>query len=82
MTTITDADVEQAALDWLSSLGWAVAHGPDIPPDMPGAERVSYEDVVLELRLRGALDRLNPDLPVEARDDAFRKFMRLEDAML
>ncbi len=27
MTTITEADVEQAALDWLSSLGWRVGHG-------------------------------------------------------
>ena len=30
MTTITEAHVEQAALDWLYGLGWAVAHGPDI----------------------------------------------------
>ena len=25
MTTLTEADVEQAALDWLSALGWQVA---------------------------------------------------------
>ena len=30
MTTITEADVEQAALDWLSALGWQTAYGPDI----------------------------------------------------
>ena len=29
VTTITEADVESAALDWLRGLGWAVAHGPD-----------------------------------------------------
>ena len=28
MTTLTEADVEAAALDWLSGLGWQVAHGP------------------------------------------------------
>ena len=39
MTTITKADVEQAALVWLSGLGWQVAHGPDIAPDTPGAEQ-------------------------------------------
>ena len=38
MTTITEADVEQAALDWLATLGWQVAYGPDIAPDTPGAE--------------------------------------------
>ena len=26
----TEADVEQAALDWLSALDWQVARGPDI----------------------------------------------------
>ncbi len=30
MTTFTETAVEQATLDWLESLGWAVAHGPDI----------------------------------------------------
>ena len=39
MTTITEADVEQVALDLLSGLGWGVAHGPDIAPDTPNAER-------------------------------------------
>ncbi len=39
MITITEANVEQAALDWLSALGWQVAHGPDIALDTPNAER-------------------------------------------
>ena len=73
MTTITEADVEQAALDWLAGLGWAVAHGPDIAPDTPNAERDDYGQVVLERRLRDAMAELNPDLPSEALDDAFRK---------
>ena len=28
MTTITEAEVEQAALDWLKGLGWQVADRP------------------------------------------------------
>ena len=39
MTSITKADVEQAALDWLSAPGWQVAHGPTIAPDTANAER-------------------------------------------
>lgn len=31
MTTITEADVEEAALAWLAGLGWSVEHGPAIP---------------------------------------------------
>ena len=80
--TITEADVEQAALSWLSALGWQLAHGPDIAPDTPNAERGDYGQVVLERRLRDALGELNPGLPAEAWDDAFRKLTRQEGATL
>ena len=82
MTTITEADVEQAALAWLSGLGWGVAHGPDIAPDAPGAERTDYGQVILAGRLRDALALLNSDLPAEALDDAFRRLTRPEGATL
>ena len=82
MTTITEADVESAALDWLSALGWRVAHGSDIVPDAPGAERDDYGQAVLERRLRDALAQLNPGLPVSALDDAFRKLTHPEGSTL
>ena len=78
----TESEVEDAALEWLAGLGWSVAHGPDIAPGMPDAERADYGQVVLERRLREALARLNPDLPAEALDDAFRKLARPEGATL
>jgi len=73
MSTFTESEVEQAALDWLENLGFAVKPGPDIAPGELAAERVDYGEVVLETRLRDALARLNPALPSEALDDAFRK---------
>ena len=82
MTTLTEADVEQAALAWLRGLGWQVAHGPDIAPDTPGAERDDYGQVVLERRLRDALAFLNPSLPALALEDALRKMARPEGATL
>ena len=54
MTAITESDVEAAALSWLEGLDWQVAHGPDIAPDTPNAERADYGQVVLERRLRDA----------------------------
>ena len=30
--TFTESTVEDAALAWLESIGWQVAHGPDIAP--------------------------------------------------
>ena len=58
MTTLTEADVEQATLSWLSGLGWQATHGPDIAPDTPNTERDDYGQVVLERRLRDAVAAL------------------------
>ena len=82
MTTLTEADVESAALAWLSDLGWQVAHGPDIAPDTPNAERDDYGQVVLERRLRDGLAGLNPSLPPTALDDAFRRLTHPEGSTL
>jgi type I restriction enzyme R subunit len=78
----SESVVEAAALGWLEALGWSIAHGPEIAPDELLAERRDYEQVVLEDRLRQALARLNPRLPAEALEDAFRKITRLEAATL
>ena len=80
MSSFTESVVEDAALAWLEALGYAVLHGPDIAVGMLGAERSdsNYRDVVLEGRLRQALVRLNPDLPAEALEDAFRKLTRTD----
>ena len=73
MTSLDEADVEQVVLEWLSSLGWQTAYGPDIAPDNPGAERNDFTQVVLEERLRAALLNLNPDLPPSALETGLRQ---------
>jgi len=55
MTAFTESVVEEAALGWLENAGWRVAHGPDIAPDMPAAERRDYGEVLLAQRLRDAV---------------------------
>lgn len=75
MSILNEDTLEQAALEWLASLGWEIAHGPDIsPPDphTPGTERDTYRQVVLPGRLRAAIARLNPHIPAPARDEALR----------
>jgi type I restriction enzyme R subunit len=78
MTSFTETVVEEAALEWLAGLGYAVLNGPTIAPGELLAERADYRDVVLEGRLRRALGRLNPDLPPEALEDAWRKLARVD----
>ncbi|MGQ0511716.1 MAG: type I restriction endonuclease subunit R [Betaproteobacteria bacterium] len=74
----SESVVEQATLAWLESIGWVVRNGADIAPGEPAAERSDYSHVILAQRLRDALARLNPNLPPEALDDAFRKLTRPE----
>src|SRR5207249_10662110 len=80
--TFTESVVEEAALGWIENLGWNIKPGPIIAPDAPTAERSDYGQVVLIQRLRDALGELNPRLPAEAIDNAFRKVIRPEGATL
>ena len=54
-------------------MGYQLVYGPDVAPNEPGAERASFADNILNVRLKTALNRLNPTLPREALDEAFRK---------
>lgn len=78
----TESEVESAALEWFAELGYQVLNGPDIAPGEPGAERKSYQEVLLSNRLKVAISRLNPKLPAEAQEDAFRKVTRLDSPSL
>ena len=74
---MNESIVEEAALTWFGELGYANPHGPHLAPGEPAAERESFSEVVLEGRLREAIRRLNPTIPEEAREEAFRKVLRV-----
>jgi type I restriction enzyme R subunit len=78
----TESVVEQAALAWLESMGYVIVSGPEIAPGETTAERENYGQVVLERRLRQALQRLNPQVPSDAMEDAFRKLTRPDSPSL
>jgi len=82
MSAFAESVVEQAALAWLESVGWQVRNGGEIAPGEHFAERDDYGQVLLAQRLRDALAQLNPGLPADALDHAFRKLTRLEGADL
>jgi type I restriction enzyme, R subunit len=65
--------IEQYAIHLLKELGYAYLHGVDIAPGGPREERTSFKDAVLVQRLRSTLERLNPQLPTSALNDALRK---------
>ena len=44
---LTESTVEEAALQWLAELGYAVLPGSEIEPEGPQQERVGFGDVIL-----------------------------------
>ncbi|HXE42123.1 MAG TPA: type I restriction endonuclease, partial [Candidatus Baltobacteraceae bacterium] len=69
----TESVVEEAALSWLREMGYGFLAGPDIAPEQLAAERADFLEAVLSKRLKAALRKLNPNVPAEALEDAYRK---------
>jgi type I restriction enzyme R subunit len=76
VTNFNEDVVEQAALEWLQELDYSYSHGSTLPRINPLTGAEDYSQVVLEDELRSALARINPKIPSEAIDDAFRKATR------
>lgn len=81
-SNLSESVVEDAALGNFAALGYSVLHGPLIAPNEPGAERTTYQDVTLNERLRHAIATLNPQVPADARDEAFKKALRSDSPTL
>jgi type I restriction enzyme R subunit len=75
---ISEGVVEQAALDWFRSLGYATLPGAVLAPGGTAPERSSYDQVVLTGRLREAALRINPDLPAGVAEQAVTRLLRAE----
>lgn len=82
MVDFLESTVEDAALAWLADAGWKTSHANTLGPDLPSAERRDYRQVLLEKRLREALMKLNPQLPLEAIDDGLRKVLQIAGSTL
>ena len=76
---ITEADLEQVALQWLSGLGWQT---PSSLGSGATSVREDHSQVVLERQLQRALEQLNPGLPETALKDAFRRLTSPEGPTL
>ena len=79
--SITENEIEEIALSYLQSLGYGYVLGTDISPDGDHPER-QYNEVVLATRLRDAIDKLNPVLSQDAKEDALKKVLRADSPNL
>lgn len=74
---MTEDQLEQETLVWLQDVGYTHLYGPDIAFDGARPARADYRQVQLAFRLREAIHKLNPDIPVAAREDAFKQVLDL-----
>lgn len=75
--SITENQIEEITLGYLQSLGYEYLNGVNISPDGDHPER-QYNEVVLVTRLRNAIDKLNPNISQDAKEDALKKVLRTE----
>ena len=79
---MTEDQLEQETLSWLTDVGYTAIYGPDISIDGNAPERSNYTQVVLVERLRNAINRLNPLVPLVAREDALQQVLNLDTPVL
>jgi len=77
MAKITENDIELYAIEELENLGYSYIYGPDIAPDTDAQERTSFDQVILTERLQKAIDRINPSIPSNAKEDALKQVLRI-----
>jgi type I restriction enzyme, R subunit len=76
MPDLYESHLEEACLRWFADLGYEVLPSDAFEPESVGTERESLEDVILEGRLRAALNHLNPSVPVDAIEETLRRIRR------
>lgn len=77
MKPITENIIEQSAIEILQGLGWAYVNGKEISPEGVFCERESFSQIVLVNRLRDAIARINPNIPLDAQEAAIQKVLRI-----
>ncbi len=70
MNVLTEEEIEQMALQTLQEQGYEIINGATI-------ER-PYNEVVLTNRLQNAIDKINPEIPADIREEALRNVLRVQ----
>ncbi len=75
--SISENEIEEIAIDYLQNMGYTHVLGTAISSDGEHPER-QYNEVVLVTRLRDAIDKLNPGISQDAKEDALKKVLRTD----
>lgn len=81
MAVISEDHIEQIVIQEFIDLGYSYVNGADISPEGMSQER-NFDEVVLKQRLRDAIKKINPNVPIEAQADAIKKLLRSDSPSL
>lgn len=82
MKPITENIIEESAIEILQSQGWEYANGKEISPEGLFCERENYSQIALVNRLRNAIAKINPQIPLDAQEAAVQKVLRIASPIL
>lgn len=98
MPAFTESEIETFSLDELKRLGYSYIPGPSIAPDVETQDglfsaepapaygvpekREDYGEVVLKSTLEEAIERLNPEIPATARQEALKAVLSVYSPQL
>jgi len=82
VNAFTESQLEIVTVDYFRALGYEYVQGPVIAPDGEAPERRDYGQVVLTRRLQDALERINPEVPIDAIEEALRQVTRTNSPSL
>ena len=74
---MTESQLENNIIEILKEQGYTHIYGPDIAPDITTIERNSFEEVILKQRLINAVNKLNPNIPEEAKQQAIKQIINI-----
>jgi len=74
---MTESQLENNIIQLLQSQGYTHIYGPTIAPDITTIERNSFEEVILKQRLINAVNKLNPNIPEEAKQQAIKQIINI-----
>lgn len=73
---LNESAIEQLVIHCLQTLGYQHIYAPD------SNERAQHSEVLLEQRLRQAVQRINPAIPTEAQEDAIKQIKNINSPQL
>jgi len=76
MAFLSEAQLETALLEQLAGLRYGYVSDDVFGTNGHRPERESHDEVVLRRRFEDAVERLNPGVPPEARQDAIRRVVQ------